>query len=297
MNTILSLDGGGVRGIMPAVVLAEINDLAGRPLTELFHYQIASSTGGIIQGASNLPDKPFSYKDIVQLYKDKAQDIFNRTIWSKITNPEGLFKPKYPETGIDALFKKEFGDVTLSQLRSKHIHFTSYDLQKEAFVTLNSKDNPKMLLRDTVREATAAPYYFKEKSGHIDGGVGANNPSGVGYSIAVKEGASNRNTFVLSVGTGKVKTGINLGDGGLLGVLPKLPRLYTEVEMGAADLMMINFLGKNYFRIEFSLTDEQDSLDNASSDNLNTLEKIAETYIDNHKDDLTRLVKKLVGKK
>ena len=48
---VLSIDGGGIRGLIPAVVLAELEGRTGRRIAELFDLVAGTSTGGILAGA------------------------------------------------------------------------------------------------------------------------------------------------------------------------------------------------------------------------------------------------------
>ncbi len=293
MINLLSLDGGGVRGIMSAVVLEELQNLTQKPLVELFQYQIATSTGSLIQAGTNLPHHQFTYKQIVELYKDKSRDIFHRTLWNKITNPDGLFEAEFSVALLDKTLKEDYGDTTLDELTCKKIHFTSFNVQKRSFTTFNNATDPKMFLRSTVRACIAAPTYFTSPDYFTDGALGANNPSLLGYSFIVRDGGTPQNTTVVSIGTGKVKTGIDIGESGLIKVAPVLPDLFIGGEMGATELAMGNMLGKNYHRIQFSITQSEDSMDNTSEENLQTLEKIAETYVDDHKEELKKIAKKI----
>ncbi len=80
---VLALDGGGVRGVIPAVVLAEIERVAGRPLVELFDLVAGTSTGGIIALALTVP-KPeggprYTAQDVIHFYLSEIPRVFHRS--------------------------------------------------------------------------------------------------------------------------------------------------------------------------------------------------------------------------
>jgi len=78
---ILSIDGGGIRGLIPALILVEFEKRTGKPISELFDLVAGTSTGGIIAAGLNIPDKEtrkaaYSAKDFVKLFKNRGQMIF-----------------------------------------------------------------------------------------------------------------------------------------------------------------------------------------------------------------------------
>ena len=54
---VLAIDGGGVRGIIPACILAELEKRSGKPTSALFDLMVGNSTGGLIVLALNTPDE------------------------------------------------------------------------------------------------------------------------------------------------------------------------------------------------------------------------------------------------
>jgi patatin-like phospholipase/acyl hydrolase len=80
---ILSIDGGGIRGIIPAMLLCEIEKRTGKPISELFDYVAGTSTGGILALGLNAPSegdphKPrYSAKDLLEVYEKHGNEIFS----------------------------------------------------------------------------------------------------------------------------------------------------------------------------------------------------------------------------
>ena len=91
---ILSIDGGGIRGIIPAVILGEIERITGKPISNLFDLIAGTSTGGILAlglAKPNLDGFPeYSAQDLVGLYESEGSRIFNRSILHRILSLESL---------------------------------------------------------------------------------------------------------------------------------------------------------------------------------------------------------------
>src|SRR5690349_14297143 len=111
---ILSIDGGGIRGIIPARILQRIEDATRKPARELFHLVAGTSTGGII-GCGLLKGKTAA--DMAQLYAGKGSDIFHRSLWDKVTTIDGLTNPDYDAGPLEAILADQLGDLWLSEVR------------------------------------------------------------------------------------------------------------------------------------------------------------------------------------
>src|SRR5262249_23295357 len=113
---ILSIDGGGIRGVIPALVLAELQTRVGNaPLLDPFDLVAGPSTGGLIALGLNVrgPDgKPrYTAQDMVNLYTEDGPRIFSRSFWYRLTSLGGLRRPRYPVTGLEAVLREKFGSV------------------------------------------------------------------------------------------------------------------------------------------------------------------------------------------
>src|ERR1700746_2849745 len=87
---ILSIDGGRIRGIIPARLLQRIEESIGEPAATLFHLIAGTSTGGIL-GCGLARGK--SAREIAELYADRGGEIFHRSLWDKVTTIDGLRNP------------------------------------------------------------------------------------------------------------------------------------------------------------------------------------------------------------
>ena len=85
LHKILAIDGGGIRGIIPAIVLAEIEHRSGQAIVDLFDLIAGSSTGGILAMGLNTPDEQghprFTAEDMIRLYEVEGSTIFSRSMW------------------------------------------------------------------------------------------------------------------------------------------------------------------------------------------------------------------------
>ena len=86
---VLSIDGGGIRGLIPALVLTEIEKRSGKQVWELFDLIAGTSTGGILACALCAPD-PLPAEQLVALYEEEGPRIFKTSIWQRIHSVEGL---------------------------------------------------------------------------------------------------------------------------------------------------------------------------------------------------------------
>jgi uncharacterized protein len=79
---VLAIDGGGIRGIIPATILSEIQKRLARDLVEVFDLIAGTSTGGIIAlgiGTRCKDDGPYSPSELVDLYVQNGPAIFKKT--------------------------------------------------------------------------------------------------------------------------------------------------------------------------------------------------------------------------
>jgi len=244
MVRILSIDGGGIRGIIPAIVLRDIERRlrrAGgkRPLAGIFDLIAGTSTGALIALGLALPRQAtagaagrrtedgnrraaMSSAAIVRLYERRGQEVFPSHFYRRWTVQ--AVRHKYPPAGLERLLGETFGAATLKDALT-NLLITSLDTEKmEPHCFKNRPDRPvwkddlNFFMRDAARAATAAPTYFPPA--HIspvppngklyclvDGGLFAGNPAMLAYHEATKIFPRDKNFLILSLGTGIVSTG------------------------------------------------------------------------------------------
>lgn len=206
--TMLSLDGGGIRGIISCIVLRYLEELfqqkdhANARLGDYFDMISGSSTGGILASVLLAPDvngkARYSIQKAFDLYKEKGEDIFNVSLWERLINPFGLFSEKISQDNLERQLKDFFGDLELKDFIKPSL-ITSYDIENrraKLFNTINAQQSQQnFFVRDICRATAAAPTYFSPvqiRSSYgqifslIDGGVFANNPALCAYAEARK---------------------------------------------------------------------------------------------------------------
>ena len=293
---ILSLDGGGIRGIIPALVLAELERRSGRPTEELFDLIAGTSTGGILALGLTRPGpegKPaYSALEMVSLYEKDGSNIFDRSIWHRVKAIGNLADEKYPSEGITTVLDARFGETMLSETLTP-VLVTSYDIEERAPYFFKShrarlepqRDHP---MRDAARATSAAPTYFapakimtgRRPGGYkalVDGGVYANNPA----ACALVEGICFFNqrlddVVMLSLGTGEYTRPILHEDARNWGLAKWAQPILNVVFDGVSDtvnyqiqsLLTKGGTSGRYLRVQPTLTDDNDDMDDASEDNL-----------------------------
>ncbi|CAG8614367.1 21286_t:CDS:1, partial [Gigaspora rosea] len=213
---ILSIDGGGIRGVLPALWLKEIENRSHRPISHLFNMIAGTSTGGFTAAGLSVPYslysrwklsdfKPkFSASDILNTYLNESRKLF------ATDNTWCYFDPKYTDKSRSQLFKDLFSETKLSHALTKLIVPTvnENDLaQPHLFKSYNASSKNDTFY-DALMATTASPTFFshhniKNKGVFLDGGVLINNPTITAYTEATQYYyVAIEKISVLSLGTG-----------------------------------------------------------------------------------------------
>ena len=180
---ILSLDGGGIRGIMTLQLLKKLEEIAGIPCYQLFDMVAGTSTGGIIAG---LIASSKTAAQIEKLYIDLVTEVFKKksVLASRTLNP-----PLYDKENYRKALQKVVGDKTLQSACSHSeidLLITSKDISagEETFFTCFQHNDQfsgtykDVLLRAVMEATMSAPTYFTPLERFVDGGTTTyNNPS------------------------------------------------------------------------------------------------------------------------
>jgi patatin-like phospholipase/acyl hydrolase len=229
---VLSIDGGGIRGLIAARVIARLEELisaeAGeeRRLADCFHMLAGTSTGGLLALGLTVPDpanpaRPrLSGSDLVDLYLNEGPRIFGDTL-HKLLSLGGWIAPKHSDARLERALRDRFGEARLRDALRELI-VTSYDM---------SEPGPHFFKRWRARETderdapmvevglstSAAPTYFPSRGlagrALVDGGLFAANPSVAAVVEALKRRdeephhLSPRELLMVSLGTGQHETG------------------------------------------------------------------------------------------
>ncbi|MBJ7608943.1 MAG: patatin-like phospholipase family protein [Candidatus Dormibacteraeota bacterium] len=316
MTRILSIDGGGIRGVIPGTVLAAIEQTTGRPIAELFDVIAGTSTGGILACGLTAPDgqgKPrFSASALVDMYVNEGSRIFPH---HALQNIEALVDEKYPVTGLETVLHKYVGESLLSETVTE-IFVTAYDVERRKPKFFRSQDakqdptrNPPLWM--VARATSAAPTYFEpfklqgassgEYEALVDGGVFANNPAMCAYVDGSSGPGQVRpdDMFLVSLGTGSQNRPL-LYDaikdyGKLQWAQPILDVVFDGIS-STTDYQLAQIMGKDdYFRLQTELTIASDTMDDVRPGNLGDLQRQGQKLIDDNADALARICHRLTS--
>jgi uncharacterized protein len=261
---ILSIDGGGYRGLYSAYILKRIKEEFNVDFTQRFELIAGTSTGSIIASALSLGMSP---EEITKLYENKGSEIFPKNKF-KI----GLFQSKYSSNVLYGVLDSVFGDKTMKDVKTNLI-IPATDIANGGVHVIKSPYNSEFvrdkdrLIKDVVLSSSSAPTFFDPHYSNeyllADGGLWANNPS----LVATIDGIRRLNwklddIKVLSIGTGMGKNyhpirlrnkkwGIVNG----WGISNFISSLLNLQSISHTNFSML-LLGSNFMRINFESEDD-----------------------------------------
>ncbi len=332
MKRILSIDGGGIRGIIPGMLIVALEDrlkeISGNPQThisEYFDFFSGTSTGGILTSillfpSEQDPNKPkYSAREALDIYLEHGESIFSASKWRKFLSKFGLVSEIYNEEVIEKILADYFGDTKLSELIKPCI-ITAYniELRKNHLFrqqkAISHGDTRDFYLRDVCRATSAAPTFFSvaeifslanTRYVLVDGGLFAHNPA----ISALIEVLKNFNTFsindihILSLGTGITKNAYNYEDfkkKWAISIGPALVDIMTSSSSESNDYFIkqlfrsVNRAG-NYIRIEpTNLSSIDPGMDAASKSNIQKIVALSDKVISENELVIDKLAHELI---
>lgn len=311
MVSILSIDGGGVRGVIPAAFLEAFEERTGRPACQLFDLMAGTSTGGILAAALAAPDgrgKPkLTARQVRAAYFEHSPKVFHRSLLRKVITLGGLARPIYSPQALDEMLESYLGDARLHSTLTE-ILVTAYDMTsdtpwffKTSFAKTHRDPGDDPLLTQVVRATTAVPTYFPPLAmeGHcmIDGGVFAANPTLCAYAQAKVMYPQEEDFLVVSLGTGlqpqprdcdQVQSwGIAQWAVPIIGVMLNSSNATVNYQMEALSR------GENYVRFQTPLEDASEAMDDASPENMARLDAIARKAVARESERIDRVCQAL----
>ncbi len=327
---ILSIDGGGIRGIIPGQILVvlenKIQKMTGQSdarLSDYFDMIAGTSTGGILSCLYLCPDPDdpcrakYSAEDAVNLYLQRGGQIFDISTWQKIRSAKGLRDEKFSANELESAFVDYFGDLKLSELL-KPCLLTSYDVKRRRskFFTQHDADQNShdYYVRDVARATSAAPTYFE--LAHIksmsdvpyplvDGGIFANNPTLCAYSEARKHlpgKPTAKDMVILSLGTGKIEKEYDYDAAKNWGLIEWVAPLIDMMMSGVSETVDYQLqqifdaieCPDQYVRINSSLLFANTDMDDASEENLLHLQQDGTRIAEEHDEQLNTFLNYLL---
>ena len=277
---VLSIDGGGIRGLIPALVLAEIESRTGQRIADLVDMIAGTSTGGILACALGKPD-PLPASEIAALYVEEGPKIFDRSLLKQITSLGGYLDERYSDKGLVQALERYLADTPMNAA-TLPLLLTAYDTEARAIHLLRSEgEHSGASMVDAAHATSAAPTYFEpvhlDGACLIDGGVFATNPALVAFAEL-----RGKLDLLLSLGTGEHTRPLPCAKGKDWGQLEWARPIIDVVFDGgqdAVDMQLRALLPDDYVRLQTQLEKASDDLDDASSDNLERLQEEAEALI------------------
>lgn len=309
---VLAVDGGGIRGIIPALVLAELERLAGRPAHALFDLMAGTSTGGIVVLALARPPAPLQAADVVRLYEQEGPVIFRRSLGRRIASVDGLIDEKYGSEGLVAALRRHLGEARLAGALTPVVVPAYETVTRRPFLfrSVAAARDPAddWPMAEAALATSAAPSYFEppllrnaatgRSATLIDGGVYAANPALLAW-VQARELDVARPPLVLSLGTGRLTRPLphdRIRDWGALEWARPLLDVIFDGQSDAVDRELTSLLGPDdYVRLQIELTEASDDLDDASPDNLRRLRAAGERLVARERARLRALAARLAA--
>ncbi len=317
---ILSIDGGGIKGIIPATVLAYIEERTGRHIASLFDLIAGTSTGGIIAlgltkpGADGSP--AYTARDGVELYVREGPNIFSRPWWRKLPFFQ-LFEERYASGPIEGVLERYFGATHLKDALTEVI-VTAYEIERRSpffFKSRHAKDPSRhgydFLMKDAARATAAAPTYFEpakvaavdDPSSFvlIDGGVHAVNPAMCAYVEARATRPDAGEILLVSLGTGESTSKLPYekvkGWGEAQWARPILDVVFDGMS-DTVDFQLRELLPPiegllRYYRFQIELDTASDDMDDVRPQNLRALQQLGDQVVAENQKALDQLCDEL----
>jgi patatin-like phospholipase/acyl hydrolase len=190
MRRILTIDGGGIKGVFPAAFLSALEDELGGPIAEYFDLIAGTSTGGIIALGLGLG---MTAKEMLQLYRDTGGRIFRRRrLGARLL---ALFRANHTDAAMRQTLNAVFGDSFLGESRTRLL-IPSLDFAAERVHLYKTAHHPELVndykvpAVEVALATVAAPTFFPihmspEGVPYIDGSMWARNPLGLAVIEAV----------------------------------------------------------------------------------------------------------------
>jgi patatin-like phospholipase/acyl hydrolase len=296
---VLCVDGGGIRGIIPALLLADIERRCAKPASELFDLIAGTSTGGIIAMGLTVPgpdgEPAFSASDGVDIYSERGPHIFAKAARDVVHSMGGVLHERYHADGLMAILDEVFGTYRLSDALTD-VLVASYELTRRETFWFSSRDarrdsHADFFMRDAVRSTTAAPTFFEpshvvgpdgREHVFIDGAVYANSPAMCAFAEVEREHFGS-DIVICSIGAGSQTQRLEYAqvrEWGAAHWARPLLDIVLDGSAASSEHVLGSLLGpKRFFRFQQELGEASDSLDNVKPANLAALKREGERLV------------------
>lgn len=260
---IISMDGGGIRGILTARILERIDEVL-PGFTANVDLYTGTSTGGLLALGLASGKTP---KELRELYAKFADTVFQDSLLDDIKDLGNLIGAEYSVGPLKAVLTEFYDTITLAQLK-KRVLVTTFMLDNEGKPPENVRvwkmklfhnypgpdSDGDQLVVDVGVRTSVAPSYFPVYQGYIDGGVAASNPAMCAVAQALDSRAGNQNLndiLLLSMGTGYNPHYLPVKDAdwGLVQWAPHMLNIMLEGDQGLVDFQCSQLLANQYLRV------------------------------------------------
>lgn len=320
---VLSIDGGGIRAILPAMILAELEERlqqdSGNPeasIIDHFDFFAGTSAGAILTalyltpGEEN-PHRPkFTAKEVLEIYLRDGCESFAKP------NPDASKAriEKYCASTLEEKLQFLMGKENTLQQLLKPTLITAFDTLAKKPIYFQSWTAEDQIVWQVTRASSAAPGLFEpaclflngEEHFLMDGSIFASNPAMCAYAQAnctpfskIEKAAFRRDCptakemTLLSLGTGKEAPNAKNGKGRIRMLMNNF--MTSGVEL--VDFQLQQIFSKNhqrdYIRFNPSLPDQEANIDNVGKDYVTTLTQLGKSYVEANTQQLDGLVKTL----
>lgn len=276
MRTILAISGGGMRGVIPARFLQEIEKRTGAPVCESFDLIAGTSTGSILAAMCAMPTPPDA-ASMLRFYYENGPRIFKRGWFDW-----GLVGAKYSQPDLQRELLACIGESRLGELET-NLLIPTVDAERIDATFIKSWENywRDFPLWAAAAASSSAQTYFPAFSGeyqgkrfrYLDGGNHTNNPAASALFEAFRLWPGEP-LLVVSLGTGKQRNPRPLPDGGIARWAPLVFGTTSECQDDCAGYFCENAPGVRYFHFDLTM-DRFPAMDDASSATLDELVYLA----------------------
>jgi patatin-like phospholipase/acyl hydrolase len=279
---VLSMDGGGVRGIFHAYFLKNLCEVTGKKVHELFDVVVGTSAGGIIALAVTMENN-MSPDEIIDMLS--SQELLGRMFKSKyawLTNPGGIRGAFYDRDSIDRVFSEKFQESRLSKTKVP-VGVVAVDRGTTNLKVFRSDHAQKSEEHDVHRKdaagatSAATPYWDPKQVGekyYEDGGFVANDPASIGIEMAQELFGENAHIQMVSLGTGAINNIPTDIDSSTIATLRWLSQTAFPMQIHGVEWAMRALAKRgaiDYFRFNPSIKNEISSMDDYSPKNMAAL--------------------------
>src|SRR4029079_8524086 len=302
---LLSIRGGGTRGLLALKILMSIEEKTGKPISELFDYYGGCSVGTLLISSLLIGenDKPkYTAHQVYDLFLKHVKNSFSWTWWSYTSSLFGLIGAKYTSTGLESIINETCQDLTLNNLL-KPIIFPAYDRIKNKPFYFDKDIHKDVKIANSVLAATSIPTFFPsykctigdQLHDFLDSAMVTNDCSNLVLVRATSEMhiVDKSKIILINIGMGIFPNYITENNG----ILSWIPNIVDTLIMGTehneVHQAKMSLPKDNYYMLDIPLN-KWYSPDDISESTLNYYSYIADKWVEENDELLNNICDKLL---